>query len=229
MTFEDIEQKIREIKSAIERKEYTITYDEPNNISECEAPDGSTFYVVYDMDSPRNSTFFGSNEIQIAGESFSCELEWGEWESEYFDKIEEEYGEDDADDFIEEIKDLISDIDGFLSGEYKDLDEQISAYEVMNNCTIDDYYWYEDNEKPMDVDDFDPVESVCNETVEFDGKTYYVVDGDCEDEEMVAVSSEAKPDCYGCYETVRLILEDGKVVDVEDNDQLYNSTENELD
>lgn len=150
MTREDIEQKIREIKSAIEKKDYTISYDEANNIREHEAPDGSTYYVVYDMDDARSSTYFGSNEIEIAGESFSCELERGEWESDYFTRIEEEYGEEDADDYIEEIKDIISDIDGFLSGEYTDLDSQISAYEVMNNCTIDQYYWYEDIDIPME-------------------------------------------------------------------------------
>ena len=229
MTREDIEQKIADIKTAIKKKEYKIYYDGPNNIREHEAPDGSTFYVVYDMDDAKSSTYFGSNEIEIAGESFSCELEWGEWESDYFNQIEEEYGEDDADDYIEEIKDIISDIDGFLAGEYKEMDDQIAAYELMNNCSIDSYYWYEDNERPMDACDFEPIESVCDETIDFGGKTYYVVEGDLDDDGIVAVPSDADPDCYGCYETVILVVKNGEVVDVEDNDQMFNSTENELD
>ncbi len=229
MTRKDIEQKIREIKSAIEKKDYTISYDEPNNIGEHEAPDGSTFYVVYDMDDARSSTYFGSNEIEIAGETFSCELEWGEWESDYFDEIQEEYDGDDADDYIEEIKDIISEIDGFLAGEYSDMDSQIEVYEVMNNCSIDHYYWYEDTEKPMDVNNFKPVESVCSETVDFDGQSYYVVEGGMDDDEIVAVPSDAEPDCNGCYKTVILVVEDGEVVDENSNDQYFNSTEGELE
>ena len=63
------------------------------------------------MDDAKSSTYFGSNEIEIAGETFSCELEWGEWEGSLFDQIEEEYEGDDADDYIEEIKDIISEED----------------------------------------------------------------------------------------------------------------------
>lgn len=229
MTREDIEQKIAEIKVAIERKDYQITYDEPNNISEHEAPDGSTFYLVNDMDGAKSSTSFGSNEIEIAGESFFCELEWGEWESDFFNQIEEEYGEDDADDYIEEIKEIISDINEFLAGEYTDTDSQIEAYEVMNNCTVYNYYWYEDEDKPMDVVDFEPIESVCDETIDFKGNTYYIVEGGLDDDEIIAVSADARPDCNGCYETVKLVVEEGGVVNVEDNSQLYNSTYNELD
>lgn len=229
MTSEDIEQKIAEIKIAIQKKDYQITYDEPNNISEHEAPDGSTFYLVNDMDDARSSTYFGSNEIEIAGESFSCELEWGEWESDYFNQIEEQYGEDDADDYIEEIKEIISDINGFMAGEYTDTDSQIEVYEVMNNCVIDNYYWYEDEDKPMDADEFEPIQSVCDETIDFNGNTYYVVEGGLDDDEIIAVPSDAGPDCNGCYETMILVVEDGEIVNVEDNSQLFNSTYNELD
>lgn len=229
MTHKEIKKKIAEIKSAIRKKDYKITYDEPNNISEVESPDGSTFYVVYDMDDAKSSTYFGSNEIEIAGESFCCELQWGEWESDYFTRIEEEYGEDDAEDLIEEIKDIISDIDGFLAGEYSDTDSQIYVYEVMNNCTINNYYWYEDDDKPMAYSDFEPIESVCDEKVDFNGNTYYVVEGDLDGDELVAVPLDAEPDKYGRYETVMLVVDEGEIVDVKNSDKLFNSTYNELD
>jgi len=153
MTLSDIEQKIKEIESAIQAKDYEITYESANNIKECDAPDGSTYLLVYDMDDARSSTYFGSNTIYIAGEEFTCELEFGEWSSEYFDQIRTEYGGDDDEDLIEVIQDILSEIDDFLVGEYTDLDSQVEAYQVMNHCTVEEYYWYEDNDRPMDYDD----------------------------------------------------------------------------
>lgn len=225
MTRKEIDQKILSIKNAIEAKEYRITYDEANNICCYEAPDGSCFYVVVDMDSARNSNYFGSNTLDIAEESFTCELEWGEWESDFFDEINNSLDSEDADSIIDELKDLLRGVSGFLTGEHKGMDEQIEAYCIMNNCKIENYYWCEDYDKPMNVDDFIPINENNLDVMEYDGTRYYIVDNNSTDSEIIAVSEKQTPDCYGKYETVRLHIFEGKITGIRSNDEKYNSTD----
>ena len=243
MTYEELTKKIQEIEEAIAAKDYTIDYYPPNFFQELTAPDGSSFILHVDMDGIRSSNDFGSNTIHIAGVSLECELEYGEWKSKLFDEIEEKYelpnGDFvDKDELVERIKDIVSKAKGFLSGTITEsADQQVKAYEVMNNCKIEEYFWYENDDHPMDIDEFIPIEDVCDDILHIDNKKYYVVPESFEGNTLIAVSEDAKPDRYGLYETVKVVsnepidsekLDKLTSLNVIPYDKMFNSTECEL-
>lgn len=235
MDYKEIKEKIEEIRTAIEKHDYQVDYEPANNIGRCFAPDGTECYVIENMDGPRSSTDFGRNSIDIAGETFCCELETGECESSYFNAILEDYeageGEPSAEEVIDTIIELLDTTDDFLVGEYTDVGSQITAYELMNNCVIENYYWCEDYDRPMDADDFTPIEEANDGIVELDGQKYYLVApyGIDDDEDLYGVLVDAKPDRQGRYDIVHFLTEDGQPVAIEDCCYQFDSTNYELD
>ncbi len=242
MTYKEIIKKIKEIEDAIASGNYTIDYDCPNNINERIAPDGSTFYVLTDMDGIKSSNYFGSNRIFVAGISIKCELEYGEWESDLFDEIEDDYElpDDeyiDKDEIIERIQDIVCEADGFITGSRTEGEEQISVYETMTGREVEDYYMWEDRDIPMDVEEFVPAEETCDDTFVIAGKKYYIVPESIDSNTLIAVSEDAKPDKYGLYPTVMVIsnepifedsLDDINVCEIKPNEDMFNSSFCEL-
>lgn len=51
---------------------------------------------------------------------------------------------------------------------------------------------------------------------------------DYEIEYTYAVSVEAKPNTYGCYDMVIFTLDNGKVIDIRESDKQYDSTNDEI-
>jgi len=74
-----------------------------------------------------------------------------------------------------------------------------------------------------------PIESVCDDTLDYNGTLYYIVDDYSSDDEIIAVSSETKPDSYGRYTTVKLLMSGDEITGIEESDQEFNSTDNELE
>ncbi len=230
MNYQEIQAKIQEIESAIENNNYTVTYCEPSNVVERTTLTGNTFYVVTDNDGPRGGNDFGSCTIHVAGISVTCDWGTGECSSTFFDQLADkyldEYGDKvTRDEIIEEIQDQISCAEGFLLDEYTDTDSQIEAYEQATGKTVDDYYWVGDDDMPMSQEDFTPIDQCELETLEVNGKTYYIVDDD-DDEEVLAVAADAKPDDDGCYPVVAIDTETDEVDD--DYPDVYDSTNGEF-
>ncbi|MGM9804114.1 MAG: hypothetical protein ACI308_08060 [Muribaculaceae bacterium] len=229
MTKDEIVLKIKEIKHALKAKDYVISYLEASNVSRNTAPDGTVFYLLEPMDSSLTTDRYGSNTIEVAGESFTCELEFGNWSSDFFNVIEDSsYDEEfDAEEYVEQVKELLSDVKEFLVGEYTDFYAQVKAYELMtkrkisNNC----YEWTE-YFKPISIDDFKPIEDVCHEKLTHNGVQYYLVQTN--GNELMVVEADAKPNYRGHYETVLLTVDGDEIRDVSNAGLFYDSTQNEV-
>lgn len=239
MTETEIQKKIEEIKLAIEKKDYGIKYYEPNNVRECTAPDGTKFLLILYMDDCSSSTDFGGNSIYIAGEIFYHGFDDNEkLESEYFDKIQELANTEGRylKNYIYEIHDLLSSIDGFFNCSMSMMDDQVEIYNIIHETDYSDYFYSEESEKMIDIEDFTPISDNELKTIDFKGTSYYLIDhyidGDDDidnlDGDEYAVSFDATPDAYGCYDTVILKFENGKVKDVIESDKYYNSTNSDL-
>lgn len=139
------------LKTAIEKGEYKISFEEPNNIELEENSKGERFYVIYG-DDVKFGVSGGYCYVEIAGYSFSCDLGTGEWEWDEDDDYE------DDDDYIDEdeVIELLESIPGVLYGEMLEPDQQMKVYYKANpNAEKLDYYWYEDDDIPCDNDDDD--------------------------------------------------------------------------
>ena len=158
MEYSEVRAAIDEIINAIKEGKYDVSFDEPNGIKKCTAPDGRTFYKVVDMDGVKSSNDFGTCYVDVNGHSFSCDLETGEYESDFFDDIEDEYVLEDGttvdkDDLIEEIIDAFNDTDDIYFGEYTDVADQMAVFAHINKIDNPEYYWFEDRDCPVDVDE----------------------------------------------------------------------------
>lgn len=193
------------ILKAISDKDYDITIDEPNNLSVRTRSDGSEYIVVYSMDDARSSTYFGSCTIDVAGHEFTCELEWGEWSCDIEELLDDE-----------EILDAIKDIDGMLYGEMTDMDSQIEVYNAAHGTNIQEYFWCEDDDCPMDPDDMSTLDDFNWGTYEYDGKTYYLVDDEINeaddkyDGKKWGYGAYGDPDDYGKFNCVILLFEENE-------------------
>lgn len=247
MNYNEVRETIDKIVKAVKEGNYSVSYEAPNNIGSCTAPDGRTFYKVYSMDDARSSTCFGSCSVDVEGCSFLCNLENGEVESEFFDNIEDEYELEDGshvekEELVGEIVDAFENTDDIVVGEYTDVDAQMSFYALVNDIDDPEYYWCEDDDCPIDKDDdwegFTEPENLGYGTVTYNGEEYYLVDEiydeedeeDEENEQLHAVHCEETPDDYGCYSTVLLELsyEEGgevKVISCKECDDVYNAVE----
>ena len=231
MTKEDIEKKIEEIKLAISKKDYEIEYYEPNNIREHTAPDGTVFLMIYGDDAGCGGDF-GGNSINIAGEEFYCSFdEDSSLESSYFNKIYKLAKTEDfnADDYIDEIKDLIYSIDGFFSPYQTDTEQQVYLYNLINGTDYEGFYM-DETDTMIDKDDFCPISPDYYDTIVYNGNSYYLITNsdNLQENETYAVSVEAKPNAYGCYDMVIFTLDNGKVIDISESDKQYDSTNDKI-
>ena len=234
MEYSEVRAAIDEILNAIKEGKYEVSFDEANNIRECTAPDGRTFYKVVDMDDAKSSNDFGTCYVDVNGYSFSCDLGTGEYESDFFDDLEEEYTLEDGttvdkDELIEEIIDTFNDTDDIYFGEYTDMDAQMEVFAKINKIEDPEYYWCEDSDCPVDIDDgwndFTKPEDLGYGSVTYNGEEYYLVDEPTgeDGEELHAVSSKATSSDSGDFDTVLLTVNHG------DNDELIVTSSEECD
>lgn len=225
------EQKVIE---ALENGDYTVSIEEPNNLSRCVTPSGREFFVAYG-DDVKFGVSGGSCTVEVCGHSFTCDLSNGDWDEE----------------MSEELQDALEGADGVFSGEMLDLEEQALVYARANNRDPDEIelYWCEDDDKPVDADDVESPLHWSEETIEFDGKKYYTVEEpeqeESDDDKPVfvarAIVDGTVADDYGYYSCVRIVYqavpdkddEDeysvGEIVRIEDCDSSYNGVDGGFD
>ena len=239
MNYKEIRETIDGIIDAITKGDYSVSYEEPNNIRECTAPDGRTFYKFVDMDDAKSSNDFGSCIVDVGDYVFSCDWGNGDYESRLFDEFDEEYQLEDGsfickDDLIELVVDAFNERDDIYFGEYSDMDSQMELFARINQIANPEYYWCEDDDCPVDIDDdwtdYTAPKDLGYGTVIFEQVEYYLVEkpSDVEREQLHAVSCGTKPDDNGYFDTVLLEIshsEEGemKVIACEQSDDYYNA------
>ena len=245
MEYSELRAAIDEIINAIKEGKYKVSFDVSNNIRECTAPDGRTFYKIVDMDDAQSSNDYGTCYVDVNGYSFSCDLETGEYESDFFDDIEDEYTLEDGtivdrDDLIEEVIDAFDDTDDIYFGVYKDIDAQMEIFAKIYKIENPEYYSRWDGDCPVDIyddwNDFTKPEDLDYGSVTYNGDVYYLVDEPTgeDGEELHAVSSKATSSDDGCYDTVLLTVNHGDndetvVTGCVESDDVYNALEGHVE
>lgn len=237
MEYKEVRKQIDAIVEAIGKGDYKVSYEEPNNISECVAPDGRKFYKIYDLDDARSSNEFGSCTVEVKGYSFTCNWETAEVESEFFDEIDYSYELSDGsvvsyDELKEEVLDAFEFRDDIYFGEYVAPEDQMEVFGMINHVKDPEYYYYEDEDCPEDAEEITSPEELGYGEVSYNGVDYYLVDEpeNEEGEELHAVTSDAESDDQGNYDTVILTMhydEAGEMTatDCEDSDDLYSGVD----
>ncbi len=241
MDYREVKDIIDGIIAAVQRGDYDVSYEEPNNIRVCTAPDGRTFYKFVDMDDAKYSNDYGSCYVYVEGQGFTCDLGTGEYESGFFDEIDDEYELDDGshvskEDLIEFVIDAFNERDDIFFGEFSDMDSQMNLYAMINHIKNPEYYWCEDDDCPVDIDDdwadYTEPEQLGYGTVCFENVEYYLVEkpNNVDGEQLYAVPCEAEADDHGLFSTVLLevsYLENGeiKVTACEASDDFYSAVE----
>lgn len=138
--------------NALEKHNYEVSIEEPNNVSIREKYDGSK-YLYIRGDDAKFGVCFGCCTVQVQGHSFTCDLDYGEWSAEN----EKDSWLIDEDEFIEALENA----DGVISGIMGEPDEQAKVYFRANNIKEESLpvYWCEDDDIPKDIinlDLFDP-------------------------------------------------------------------------
>lgn len=133
---------------ALEKHDYTVRIEEPNNVSIRESYDGLK-YLYIRGDDVKFGVSFGSCTVSIQGHSFTCDLDFGEWSA-----------EDDEDSWLIEEEDFIDALegaDGVICGIMGEPDEQAEVFCRANNIKEDSLpvYWCEDDDIPKDIDNLD--------------------------------------------------------------------------
>ena len=243
MDYKTVRETIDKVVSAINKGNYTVEYESPNCVEECTALDGHTFYKGIDLDSPKTSNDFGYCQVTVEGYTFACDLNNGDYESDFFDQIDNMYevnGEIiNKQELIEEITDLLDEKDGIYFHMLDDFDEIMQVYALANNIENPEYYYWDDDDCPIDEDDdYESITKPCEldyGEVTFNKHTYYLVeDPNYEDDEQLhAVDSEEKPSNDGQYSTVLLTLKykkngDMKVTSCDECDDVYDAVEYEI-
>ena len=225
MDYSEVKELIDRIVKAIQNGKYKVSYEEPNNIRVCTAPDGRVFYKFVDMDDAKSSNDYGSCYVYVEEHGFTCDLGTGEYESGFFDEIDEEYELEDGssvskDELIERVIDAFNDRDDIYFGEYSDMDSQMKIYAKINGIKDPEYYWCEDDYCPVDIDDdwidYTEPSDLDYGTVQFGDREYYLVEepNNEEGEQLHAVDCDEKPDDEGHFKTVLLSIhydKDGKI------------------
>lgn len=241
MHYQEVKEIIDGIVKAIKNGDYRVSYEDANNIRECTAPDGRTFYKVVDMDDAKSSTDFGSCTVEVAGYEFSCSWEYGDYESTLFDEIDDEYELEDGtvihkEDLVDQIIDALIDRDDIFFGTYTDVDSQMELFAKIYHIKNPEYYWYEDDYCPIDISsgwhNYTAPVDLGYGTVYFNRFKYYLVEEPTneEAEQLHAVHCKTKPDDKGRFETVILDvchLKDGKikVTACEASDECYSAVD----
>jgi hypothetical protein len=240
--------EVKKLISSIREGNYQVDYEEPNNIESCTAPDGRTFYKVADLDGPRSSTNFGACYVEVNGYHFTfdwgCEYYEDRVESDFFDQLEESEFDDDIDDdydidsIIDEIMEEFEKRDDIYIGPYTDVDGQMEVYAMIHDLSDPEYYYYDDEDCPIDIDSswqkLTPPKELAYGTVEYEGKEYYLVEdpSDADLDAIYAVRSDEAPGDHGEYSTVIMQLEENdegyNVLSLEDSDDKYDSCEKSM-
>lgn len=210
----------REILEAIEKKDYEISIEEPNNVEARKRKDGSEYLYIFDMDGVKTSTTFGSYTVEIAGFTFTNDFYEGTWEC-----SEEDLLEDD------EIIEAIEGIDDVLCGQYIFPEDQATVYNRANGTDIEDYYWCEDDECPMDPDEMNSLDDFNWNSYEFEEATYYLVDDEINDADedhdgkRWGYGAYGESDDYGKFECVILLFDENEdvVVGTMESDSMVNN------
>ena len=240
MDYKVVQETIDGIIEALKKGDYEVSYGDPNFIRECTAPDGRTFYKIVDMDDIKTSNDFGSCTVYVCDYEFSCDWGTGEYESWFFDDIEEEYELEDGtfvykDDLIESVIDAFNDRDDIFFGEYTDNDWLMEMYAKKYGIKNIEYYWCEDDDCPVDIDDdwidYTEPKDLGYGVVYYKRLKYYLVEkpSNVEGEKLHAVHCHTKPDDHGRFETVIFDVcykKDGRIVvkACEETDECYDAS-----
>ena len=219
MTEKEIKQAKKAIFKAIKEKDYTVSIEEPNNVEVRSRSNGSKYLYICDMDDARSSTFFGSCTVEIADFTFTNDFSNGDWTCDEEDLLEE--------DIIAAIEGL----DGVLCGEYTSVEDQAYLFNKANGTHIDEYYWYEDSDCPIDPDEMKYLDDFNWDTYEFKGETYLLVDDTINDADQEhegkrwGFGAYGDPDDDGMFECVILLFDDEEdtVVDIMTTNQMLNN------
>lgn len=225
MDYKEVRETIDSIIEAVQKGEYTVSYDEPNNIRECTAPDGRKFYKVLDLDDATSANDFGYCTVEVCGREFSCNLNSGDYESDLFDELEDVYNDEGEfyykENIIEEVVDAFNDRDDIHFYRCDDDDDIVMIYERCHDLEDIECYSEQDDECPIDIDDEDVSYIVPKElnygTLEFNDRIFYLVTepDTYGDEFALAVDSETEPDDQFCYPTVALTMKKNEAGELE--------------
>ena len=240
MDYDEVKQTIETFREAIENGEYKVTTCEPDNVARCKAPDGRTFYMIIDRDDAKSSNDLGSCTVEIAGYEITYDFGMQEFDSSFFDEIEDEYiledgNRVDGDDLIGEAIEAL-DADGIYFGDYTDLDGEMEICSKIWGLEDPEYYYYEDSECPYDVGEdgryFHYPKDLGYGEVCFDGHSYYLTEkpSKTDGEKLKAVATDSIPSDQGLYDAVSLTLEydetgEAKVIACETCDKEYDGKE----
>lgn len=216
---ETLEQIKSEILKAIKEKDYDIFIDGPNNVRCRERRDGSCYLVIVDMDDAKNSNYFGQSTLDVAGHWFRCDLEYGEWSSDMEELLED-------DDIIEAIEE----IDGLPCGCMTDPECQADLYNMENGTDYTEFYWYGDDECPMNPEYMSELPDFKYTTYEFDGEEYHLVDDEIHDPDEQhglrrwGYGAYGDPDDYGKFHlSILLFNDEDEVVGIEDTEEMMDN------
>ncbi len=239
MDYKEVQETIDGILDALKKGDYEVSYGDPNFIRECTAPEGRTFYKIVDMDDIKTSNDFGSCTVYVSDYEFSCYWGTGEYESRFFDDIEEEYELEDGtcvfkDDLIECVIDAFNDRNDIFFGEYTDKDWLMELYAKKYGIKNIEYYWCEDDDCPVDINDgwtkYTVPKDLGYGIVYYKRLKYYLVEkpGNEDGERLHAVHCHTKPDDHGRFETVIFEVcykENGRitVTSCEEADECYDA------
>jgi hypothetical protein len=132
----------KQILDAIDRGEYEVSIEGPNNIAERTKYDGSVYYFMYGDDAGFG-THPGYCTVSILNYTFTCDLETGDWDDDC------DLG-DDIDDIIEAIEGL----DGVIYGEHYDTESYMDIYYAANPDAPEGVAYGDwSDDLPKDIDD----------------------------------------------------------------------------
>ncbi|MDD6622617.1 MAG: hypothetical protein PUE90_07920 [Bacteroidales bacterium] len=149
----------KSFKTAVKKGEYKISYEEPDNVCLHTCSDGTEYYVIYGDDCG-SGVDAGSCTVEVAGHTFVCDLNNGEWFIDDHCLESYNFGNNNEEPFSKyDIIDILEDIPEVLFGTMLEPDEQMEVFYKANpDAEKLDYYWYEDEDRPRDDEEEDEEE-----------------------------------------------------------------------
>lgn len=244
MDYSEARATADKIIKAVKRGKYAVSYGEPNNIFTCTAPDGRTFYKIVDMDGIKSCNDSGWCEIVVEDYTFTCDLGNGDYESDFFDELDEEYVLEDKslvmkEEIEEEIIDAFRKRKDIFWGEYTEMEQQMEFFAKLNKIRNPEYYWFEETDCPINIDDkwsdYVPPKDLDYGTVYHNRCKYYLVEdaNKQEGEQLHAVHCKVVGNDRGIFPTVLLTVDykkDGRIVvrECHECDDMYKATSRRL-
>jgi len=218
MEYKEVKEIMDRIVLSLKKGRYTLSYQEPNFIRRCTAPDGRTFLLFVDKSLTDEGNCFGSSSVDVEGYTFTCDYDTGECTSSFFDQIERGYyvnGNQIAKSvLVDELMNAFKERDDIFFGEcYSDVGWAMEIYAKYNHIEKYEFFWGEDCDAPLNIDDpdleyHDPRCENCG-TAFFNNTRYYLLGvpdeyGSHKEENLLAVSEKALPSDHGVF-PVRLL------------------------